>query len=145
MGIISWTRVLLGGLVAGLVLNVFLLGPGLGATHLSLGRAPREAITIAVIMALLIFLLTILVTWLYAAMRSRFGPGLKTALMAGTASGLLLGLFQYAGWIMTSKIMPAKVVAASSSITLVALVIATLIGARVYEKPSSERSSQTLP
>lgn len=137
MGKISWTRVLLGGLVAGFVINVFLLGPGLGAAHLSLGRAPREAITITAIMIVLAFLVTILVTWLYAALRSRFKPGLSTAAITGGACGLLLGIFQYAGWRITSRLIPAKVLAAIAGMTFVALVVATVIGAWVYEKPSS--------
>jgi hypothetical protein len=137
MGKINWTRVLFGGLVAGFVINVFFLGPGLGALHLSLGWARQETVAVAVLMVVLVFLVTILVTWLYAAIRSRYGSGLRTAAMAGVASGLLLGIFQYAGWILTSRQIPARMWATNAVITFVALVIATLLGAWVYEKPSS--------
>lgn len=137
MGKIRWTRVLLGGLVAGFVINVFFLGPGLGAAHLPWGLAPREIVVVTVLMVVLVFLVTILVTWLYAALRSRYGPGLRTAAMAGVVSGLLLGLFQYVGWVLTLRLIPARVWATNAAITFVALVIATLLGAWVYEKPSS--------
>ncbi|MGD0228077.1 MAG: hypothetical protein ABSF71_37715 [Terriglobia bacterium] len=137
MGKIRWTRVLLGGLVAGFVINVFFLGPGLGAAHLPWGLAPREIVVVTVLMVVLVFLVTILVTWLYAALRSRYGPGLRTAAMAGVVSGLLLGLFQYVGWVLTLRLIPARVWATIIAITFAALVIATLLGAWVYEKPSS--------
>jgi hypothetical protein len=129
--------VLLGGLVAGFVINVFFLGPGLGAAHLPWGLAPREIVVVTVLMVVLVFLVTILVTWLYAALRSRYGPGLRTAAMAGVVSGLLLGLFQYVGWVLTLRLIPARVWATIIAITFAALVIATLLGAWVYEKPSS--------
>ena len=137
MGKIRWTRVLLGGLVAGFVINVFFLGPSLGAAHLPWGLAPREIVVVTVLMVVLVFLVTILVTWLYAALRSRYGPGLRTAAMAGVVSGLLLGLFQYVGWVLTLRLIPARVWATIIAITFAALVIATLLGAWVYEKPSS--------
>ena len=115
----------------------FLSRPGLGAAHLPWGLAPREIVVVTVLMVVLVFLVTILVTWLYAALRSRYGPGLRTAAMAGVVSGLLLGLFQYVGWVLTLRLIPARVWATIIAITFAALVIATLLGAWVYEKPSS--------
>jgi hypothetical protein len=84
-------RVLLGGLVAGLVMNVgeFLLNGVILAKpmeeefrrlNLTSPGADPAFITKAVIMT---FILGIAVVYLYAAIRPRFRPGVKTAICAG--------------------------------------------------------------
>jgi hypothetical protein len=133
----KWGRVLFGGLVAGLLINVFVLGPALAAAHLSLGSAPRATVVAALLMAVLVFFVTFMVTWIYAALRPRYGPGMKTAAMAGVASALVLGFFEYIEWVLTSRMIPAKVWATNVGITSLALLIAGLVGAWVYEKHSS--------
>jgi hypothetical protein len=134
---IRWSRVFFGGLAAGFVINVFFTGPALGAVHLSVRTATRAAIVITLTLVGLIFVLSFLVTWLYAELRSRFGPGRRTAAIAGLASGLVLGLFEFIGWLLASKLIPARVLAIVALITSVSLVITTLLGAWVYEKPST--------
>ena len=89
MGQINTGRVILGGLVAGLVinigetiLNIPILGAESDAALQALGLEPFGGSVIAVFVAMG-FLLGLLTVWLYAAMRPRFGPGPKTAVIAG--------------------------------------------------------------
>src|SRR5437870_2454167 len=90
MGKINWTRVILGGLVAGVIINVFesvlngvILAKDMEAAISALGRQMGGGA-----LALFIawgFLVGIFAVWLYAAIRPRFGAGPKTALCAGAA------------------------------------------------------------
>jgi hypothetical protein len=82
-------RVLLGGLIAGLVLNIgeFLLNSVVFADdmkndlqRLNLTEPGGDFIARAVVAT---FVLGIVVTFLYAAIRTHFGSGVKTAIYAG--------------------------------------------------------------
>jgi hypothetical protein len=84
MGSINLGRVLMGGLLTGLIINVgeFILNvPILGATYeaaladAGLQTSPSEM----VIWPLYAFAMGILAVWVYAAIRPRFGPGVRTA------------------------------------------------------------------
>ena len=92
MGKINLTRVLLGGLVAGLVINIgetilnmVVLGAEMEASLAARNLPPvgNDAIGSFVVMA---FSLGIAIVWLYAAIRTRFGPGVPTAVLAGSAA-----------------------------------------------------------
>ena len=87
---INLTRVLLGGIVTGIVvdiceflLNGVLLSRQWAEVMRSLNRA--ETLSVKSIAALNLWGLAvgILTVWLYAAIRPRFGPGPKTAVCAG--------------------------------------------------------------
>jgi len=82
-------RVLLGGLIAGVVLNIgefllngVVLAESMGEDFKRLGLAPPggDFIAKAVVAT---FILGVVITWLYAMIRTRFGPGVKTAVYAG--------------------------------------------------------------
>ncbi|MDX1674290.1 MAG: hypothetical protein R3314_05740 [Longimicrobiales bacterium] len=84
----NYTRILLGGLLAGVVINLseFLLN---GVVLMDAMEAELELMDAAfapwampfyVVMA---FLWGIAMVWLYAAIRPRFGPGWRTAVMVG--------------------------------------------------------------
>ena len=141
MGKINWTRVLIGGLIAGVVGNVLwfaawgpFVRPGLSAALLALGQPMQETVGATVLMVVLGFLMGILVIWLYAAIRPRYGAGPGTAALAGVAAGLLMGVFPDIGWGLTLRLIPARVWAADAVVSLVAMVIATLLGAWVYKE-----------
>ena len=96
MGKINWTRVLLGGLLAGVVINVFefvtngvFLASDWDAMMKAAGRTGMPGGGALVIFLIWGFLSGIGVTWLYVAVRPRFGPGVKTAAMTGVAFWLL--------------------------------------------------------
>jgi hypothetical protein len=141
MGKVNWTRVLIGGLVAGVVINVLwfagwalFIRPGLSAALEALGRPLQETVAATVLMVVLGFLVGILAVWLYAAIRPRYGPGPGTAAVAGVAAGLLMGVFPDIGWGLTLRLIPASVWATDAVATFVVLVVATLLGAWVYKE-----------
>ena len=91
MGKINTGRVILGGLVAGLliniseiVLNVVVMGDEMAAWVKSMNLPPMSNASMA-IYTVLGFVLGIVMMWLYAAIRPRYGAGPKTALCAGSA------------------------------------------------------------
>lgn len=88
---INLARVLVGGVVAGLainigefILNMFVLQAEMDAMVARLNLPPIAGPQI-VVFTLLVFALGIGTVWLYAAIRPRFGAGLRTALCAGAA------------------------------------------------------------
>jgi len=89
MGKINVGRVVLGGLLAGLVINAgeSILSLGVASERMELayrelGLQAPEGGTVGVFI-ILGFMLGILVVWLYAAIRPRFGANAKTAILAG--------------------------------------------------------------
>ena len=88
-GRINLMRVLLGGLVAGVVivageyvLNAVVLGAEFAAQRAKCGLGVPTAGQLAVGVVITIVYGIILI-WVYAAIRPRFGPGTKTAVIAG--------------------------------------------------------------
>ena len=85
-------RVLGGGLLAGLVFNILDFAANqmlrsdweAAMTRLNLPTSALEAPSVMVTWIAVDFLFGILVVWTYAAIRPRFGPGPKTAAMAGS-------------------------------------------------------------
>ena len=141
MGKISWTRLLIGGLVAGVVVNILwyatwaLLARRMVSDALqAVGHPLVESAGGRIIMIVLGFLIGIVAIWLYAAIRPRFGPGPRTAAMAGVAAGLFLGVFADIGWGSTLRLIPATVWATDAITTLVIVVIATIVGAWLYKE-----------
>ncbi len=89
MGKINVGRVILGGLLAGLVINIgesilnlVVAGERMELAYRELGLQAPAGGTIGVFV-FLGFVLGILVVWLYAAIRPRFGADAKTAILAG--------------------------------------------------------------
>jgi hypothetical protein len=141
MGKINWARVLLGGLIAGVIINVLwfavwgpLAGRTLTAALLTLGHPMQETVSITVLMVVLGFVSGIVVIWLYAAIRPRYGAGPGTAALAGVAAGLLAGVLPDIGWGLTLRLIPTSVWVGDAVFTLVVTVIATLLGAWVYKE-----------
>jgi hypothetical protein len=142
MADINWTRVLTGGLVAGLVMNIgeaALHGGMLGADAQQLfDRYQIQALASAVpIVSLIVmtFVLGIASVWLYAAIRPRYGAGAKTAIIAGLAvwviahvwSGVYLGM----GFL---GLIPAKLAYLPIAWGLVEAPLGTLAGAWLYRE-----------
>jgi len=95
METINWRRVVLGGILAGVVLIVLatastaLFGQQRLRTTFQAFR-PATSGSFAPFFFILAFLfLGLLMTWCYAAIRPRFGPGPKTAAIAGLAVWLI--------------------------------------------------------
>ena len=99
MAQINMGRVVLGGLLAGLVINISesvlnmaVIGGQIEQMTADLGVDAIGGGGIA-IYVLFGFLIGIVTVWLYAAMRPRFGAGPRTAMMAGAAVWVLARLW----------------------------------------------------
>jgi hypothetical protein len=110
-------RVLLGGLLAGLVINVVsILNNMVFLAHRMWQMAQdhyilsKERIPPFVpIWVVLMFLVGIALVWLYAQARERMGPGPGTALKIGLLVGLVAGVpgnFAQASWSMSGRFLP---------------------------------------
>ena len=136
---INISRVVLGGLLAGLVINVgemlfngVLFAEEMNEAAEALGVEPPGggAIVIFVVQA---FVMGIVAVWLYAAIRPRFGAGPGTAVLAG-----LIVWFLSPGMSVVQDLamgmLPAKLLAFGLLWTLVEMPLAAIAGAWVYKE-----------
>jgi hypothetical protein len=140
MGKINWGRVVLGGLLAGLVLNVFdyvvygvLLRPDFAATMQALGKSPGAMDSLVPLFVVVDFVYGIGLVWLYAAIRPRFGAGVKTAVIAGVAVWFFI-LFLRAISEAPMGVFAQRVYTLSTCIGLVQYAIAGAVGAYLYKE-----------
>ena len=132
---VKWSRVLLGGLVAGLPVSVFMLAPGWVFSRVFHALPADVGKVLTLSMVLLAFLLTILMTWCYAVVRGRFKPGFGAAAILGASVGLFLAVLLYLGWRVVLGTVPVRVWILDALVTFTALMIASMLGAWIYEKP----------
>jgi len=143
MGKINWARVLLGGFLAGLIINLFefvangvFLARDWEAMMKALGRTNFPSSNAAVIFLIWGFLSGIAAIWLYAAVRPRFGPGAKTAVLTGVAFWLLttvLRTIDDAG-VGYPFLYPPRLLTILMAVCLVQFVAASVAGAWVYNE-----------
>jgi hypothetical protein len=138
MGKINMQRVLLCGLLAGLVLNVvdFVLYGVLLKADLGAAMEGKMTMSEGAMTALFVvwdFVLGIALLWLYAAMRPRFGPGPRTAVTAGLFVWALVGLLHWIGEIPLA-LMPRKFYVIGVLVGLVVIPLATAAGAKFYQE-----------
>ena len=139
---INWNRVILGGLLAGLVINIceflvdgLVLGDEWTASLKNLGRPPMGAgATTAFV--LWGFLVGIYSLWLYASLRPRMGPGPRTAAIAGFAVWILGSLLPSISAV-AMHLFPNRLMGIDLVLTLVEMVAGTVIGAWLYKEPSA--------
>jgi hypothetical protein len=136
---INTRGLVVGGLVAGLIINLseFILnGPVLGADMMAALTArnlpPIGGSAIAVFVALG-FVLGVLLVWLYAAIRPRFGPGPKTAAIAGVLVWFLAYFWSTVGFGMMG-VFPSRLLVIGLVWGLVELILAALVGGRLYSE-----------
>jgi hypothetical protein len=144
MGRIAWGRVILGGIVAGVLFNAFefllhgrMLGVAWHSAMLALGKTPEEIAasqaTSMLILLLWAFLACLFGVWLYAAIRPRFGAGPKTALLAAIATWFGVTLLP-AMVTVAFDLYPSGLVTAWVTGELVGLVVSIIIGAWFYRE-----------
>lgn len=139
MGKINMGRVILGGLLAGLIINVgefvlngVILEKDFEAVMRSLNKPPVSGTAIAVFLVLG-FVLGIIIVWIYAAIRPRFGAGPKTAVCAGLTAWALAYLYTSAGQAPIG-IFPTRLLVIGTVWGLVELAIAAVAGAWLYKE-----------
>lgn len=139
MGTINCKRVLLGGLLAGLVVNVFefvvngvLLKDDWAAAMQALGKPSEAGAGQMVILVIAGFLMGIFALWLYAAIRPCYGPGPNTALIAGVAVWIIGGLLPMV-YPIAMEMFPYRLAVIGLVVSLVEYVGGTVLGASVYQ------------
>lgn len=142
---INNTKVLTGGIIAGIVLNVldfisqsWLLGPKMMAEldafkpGMSATMSEGNGMIVYILMDLL---LGILLVWLYAAIRPRFGQGPKTAFYAALVVWVVFGIAYY-GYLQMG-IMSGGLWGTFAGVGLVTLTIGAIAGARFYSEETA--------
>lgn len=138
---INWNRVLLGGVVAGFiidivqwVLNGVVLGPEWRQTMQGLGKSVEETPARSLFYIVLGFVYGLMAVGAYAAIRPRFGAGPTTALYAGLWVWMLGYCLPTVTW-MPMHLFPAHLVAIVMVVGLVEVLVATEAGAWMYQEP----------
>lgn len=140
MGKVNWGRVILGGLVAGVVINLsewllndLVMKKTWEAAMTALGKTPAMTTSHIVVWNLWGFLGGIGVVWLYAAIRPRYGPGAGTAVKAGAALWFFAHLLP-AIVMMNLGLFPRNVMVIPVVWTLVESILAAVAGGWVYKE-----------
>ena len=139
MGKINWARVLLGGLLAGVIINAgesftngVVLGHDWEEAMKTLGRQPMGP-SAYVVFVLGGFLAGISAVWLYAAARPRFGPGAKTAALTGFAFWIIgYALPALGNWAF--GLFPERLLIIGTLAGLVEIILASVAGAWLYKE-----------
>ncbi len=146
MASINTTRVILGGMVAGIVINVcefvlhgIVLKTDWEDVMRTLNRPAEASFAQIAGFNAIGFVFGLAASWLYAAIRPRFGPGPSTA----TTAGLVVWLIGYAGAAAgptIQGIFPWRLTALSAAVGLVEVVGATILAAAIYREGTAASS-----
>src|SRR5713101_9285845 len=142
MGRINFDRLILGGIVAGIVGDILgylvdgvMLAPQWAAGMRALGRA-EFSVSQNVAFNIIGLVYGILIVWLYAEIRPRYGAGPKTAVCAGLA---VWGL----GYLLASvtpialHLFPRRLMAIGLAVGIVEVLAGTLAGAWLYREETA--------
>lgn len=147
MGRINLAKVIAGGLLAGVVINVsegLLNGVVLASDWAEIMRGYNKPSTFSagqiVTFNLFGFITGIFAVWLYAAIRPRFGAGPKTAVTAAIAVWFIGYLMPSLGYI-AMDLFPVRLVTIAIVVGLVEIILGTLLGARVYREEATAGSA----
>lgn len=139
MGKINLKGVLLGGLLAGVVLNVVdfllygvVLAGDMTAAMQALGKTSPGGL--AMVWFFIIDLVYgIALVWAYAAVRPRFGAGPATAARAGLYTWVVAALLRAIGDSQIG-IMPTRIIITGTVVALVLFPVAAVVGAWLYKE-----------
>lgn len=142
---INMSKVVTGGVIAGIVMialdfinNMYLLGPKsiaeLDAFRPGLGASMTQGNGL-IMYPILDIIFGIVLVWLYAAIRPRFGPGAGTAVKAAVAVWIVTGIAYY-GWLQMGM-FSTGLWWGYSLFGLVTLVAAALAGAKFYSEEAA--------
>ena len=139
MSKLNWKRVLIGGLVAGVVVNIMEAIGGLitaaefEAALQAIGKEFPAAPSMMAYYVGLSFVMGITLVYVYALIRPRFGAGPKTAVYAGLLVWFVAGILNFLGWAPIG-ILPLGVYFSWMVLWLIELPLAALAGARFYKE-----------
>jgi len=137
MGKINWGRVVLCGIAAGLtwtalssVITAFVARDFVAAVPG--GRLSAPGGSLVAFLFVLNLVMGIWAMWLYAAIRPRYGPGLKTAVLTGFSWWIITSLVDATwgsfGFVASSAVLPPM------AASLPAIIIAAVVGAWLYRE-----------
>jgi hypothetical protein len=141
MSNINTGKVVAGGLLAGLVFNVLdfannalFVGADFRANATRLGLDPAAAETSSAIAKFVVvdFLFGILTVFIYAAIRPRFGPGVKTAVIAGLIPWASIVLVMFI--VATTGVFPMALYGKMAVISAVTSSLGAIAGAWAYKE-----------
>jgi hypothetical protein len=145
---ISTARVILGGFIAGAIINVceYVLHGVVLKTEWedvlrSLSRPPEPSAAQIAGYNVVGFVLGMSAAWLYAAIRPRFGPGPSAA----TNAGLFIWLIGWAAALAVptmAGIYPIRLAGLTAAVGLVEAVGATMVAAALYREGVATASSK---
>ena len=137
MGRINVKGVIIGGLVAGLILNIvdFLVwGVWLSAEIAASVKGGAPAVqSLVPLFVILDFIYGIVLVYLYAAIRPRFGAGPGTAVHAGLIIWIIAALLHAVGEAPLG-LLPMKLYTIGTLVALIEFPIATIVGAKFYRE-----------
>ena len=139
---INTSKVVVGGLAAGVMGNIvgyvgfgMLLAPRFEAESVAVAPtlAGRGMTTGAVVTNIVsTFVIGLLLVWLYAAIRPRFGPGSRTAIFAAMVVWLCGFLF-HMDWLIVG-LMTQQTYALASLVALVQTIASAWVGGMLYKE-----------
>jgi hypothetical protein len=138
MGKINWGRVVLCGFLTGVVWGVLcaitlpLIGRDFLATLPGSHHIPGTSLGLRGIVMISPLVLGITTMWLYAAIRPRYGPGPKTAAVAGFALWFF-GSWVDAIWAALGAV-PLRVLVGPVAANLPIILVAAVFGAWLYKE-----------
>ena len=146
MGKINWTRIVLGGLLAGVIIDIVetvvngvIFADAWSSALVALGRPAQISLFGLALFNIWGIGIGIMAVWTYSAIRPRFGPGPKTALLAAVATwvvgGALAGVFPVA-----TGTAPKRLMAVTTAIGLLEMIVATLAGAYLYKEDAAPQA-----
>jgi hypothetical protein len=144
MGKINWGRVILGGIVAGIVidvceglLNALVFGKQWDAVMTGLGRVATMSTKQLAAFNVWGLAVGIITVWLYASMRPRYGAGPRTAMCAGLASWVLVYALGFGAAPVFLHIFPVGLMVPLVALEIVEMLLAGLAGAAIYKEDSA--------
>lgn len=141
MAAINTSRVVVGGLLAGVVMNVLdmfwnmvVLRDDMMGIAQRLGMDAQTAASFSTALPWIVvdFVFGLLVVWNYAAVRPRLGPGARTAILAGAVPfvGATAVVFGFA----TMGLMPMSSFVKGTVASLVTTILGSVAGAWAYHE-----------
>lgn len=136
-------RVILGGLLAGVVINIvefvtngIVLKDTWAQVMQGLGKSPQLSANAIVWFNVGGFLAGIAAVWLYAAIRTRYGAGPGTAVRAAFVAWALTSFLPALGNYAVGLI-PTRVLVITAIVSLADIVVGTLAGAWLYKEEAA--------
>jgi hypothetical protein len=151
MGKINYGRVILGGLIAGIVLDVLSwLVDGVLLARLwsdgmtSLSRQPAFSLRALILFNLIGLASGFALVWIYAAIRPRFGAGVKTAVYAGLITWFIGTLLPNASFMYAAKLFGGRLTLYTTLGAIVEVLVAAIVGAAFYKEAAVAPAAPTV-